>query len=153
MLRHRPTPRESAARTGGTERRRNKERAIQSNPERQSERDRGARGERYTETSTEGSDEKLGGTGQEGVRHPPLQRAESYRVNCKYFPRGTATSIQFHPPCTLPPRHPVGFKGTRGRLPPRAAPPVFPFSCSPGSFHSSTVVKILGFPRGLVRSR
>lgn len=30
--------------------------------------------------------------------------------------------------------------------------PLFPFSCSPGSFHSSPVVKILGFPRGLVRS-
>ena len=27
--------------------------------------------------------------------------------------------------------------------------PLFPFSCSPGSFHFSPVVKILGFPRGL----
>lgn len=80
-----------------------------------------------------------------------VARAESYRVNCKYFPRGTATSIQIDPVTSQVPRHPHPMQEGL-RVPGMIPEPLFPFSCSPGSFHSSPVVKILGFPRGLVRS-
>lgn len=66
------------------------------------------RGEKYTKTVTgdrwkneEGTSRDEGCT-KKGVL--PHARAESYRVNCKYFPRGTATGIRFHPPCRF---HPI----------------------------------------------
>lgn len=43
----------------------------------------------------------------------PLARAESYRVNCKYFPRGTTTGIHRVLPTLQVSPHPVGFKGTQ----------------------------------------